>query len=177
MHGWLCVCVQTPSCDVRSDGPPTCWAGACALNEWYERVNECRVCGRSPCFLDDCGDKYPPSWVTTWCPCDVACMWSLHLQVETAVDITRNVMGTHRRTQYHPCLQIPWDLVIIVLADCVSFTHVGLWNMCLSGLRGTSIPVKQGWTELSPERGFKMTSEELDPLSIFVLQYTKPPNS
>jgi len=58
-----------------------------------------------------------------WC---CACMWSLHLQVETAVDITRNAMGTHRRTQYRPSLQIPWDLVIIALADCVSFTHVGL---------------------------------------------------
>jgi hypothetical protein len=84
-------------------------------------------------------------------------MKSLHLQVETAVDITRNAMGTHRRTQYRPSLQIPWDLVIITLADCVSFTRVGLWNMCLSGFRGTSIPVKQGLRELSPECGFKMT--------------------
>ena len=35
IHGkkWLCVFVQTPSCEARSDGPPTCWAGACALNE------------------------------------------------------------------------------------------------------------------------------------------------
>ncbi len=61
--------------------------------------------------------------------------------------------------KYHPCLQIPWDLVIITLDDCVSFTHVGLWNMYLSGLRDTSIPVKQGWTELSPECGFKIPSE------------------
>jgi hypothetical protein len=47
-------------------------------------------------------------------------MWSLYLQVETAVDITRNAMGTRRRTQYRPSLQIPWDLVIIALADCVT---------------------------------------------------------
>jgi len=49
-----------------------------------------------------------------------ACMWSLHSQVETAVVITRNAMGTRRRTQYHPCLQIPWDLVIIAQAHTVS---------------------------------------------------------
>jgi hypothetical protein len=34
--------------------------------------------------------------------------------------------------------------------------------MCLSGFRGTSIPVKQGLRELSPERGFKMTLEFYD---------------
>ena len=91
-----------------------------------------------------------------------AWMWSFHLKVETAVDITRNAMGTRRRTQYRPSLQIPLDLVIIALSDCVSFTHVGLWNMCLSGFRGTSIPVKQCLRELSPERGFKMTLEFYD---------------
>ena len=75
--------------------------------------------------------------------------------------------------KYHPCLQILWDLVIITIADCVSFTHVCLWNMCLSGLRGTSIPVKEGWTELSPESGFKIPSEfedvfrEVGPIKYF----------
>jgi hypothetical protein len=34
--------------------------------------------------------------------------------------------------------------------------------MCLSGFRGTSIPVKQDLRELSPERGFKMTLEFCD---------------
>ncbi len=48
-----------------------CRENARALNEWHERVIECRVCGRSPCFLDDYGDKYPPSWVLTWYACNV----------------------------------------------------------------------------------------------------------
>ncbi len=34
--------------------------------------------------------------------------------------------------------------------------------MCLSGFRGTSIPVKQDLRELSPERGFKMNLEFYD---------------
>ena len=73
----------------------------------------------------------------------IVSVWSLNLQVETAVDITCNAMETRRRVQYHPSLQIPWDLVIIAQAhtvssceevkraDCVSFTHVGLWNICV----------------------------------------------
>ena len=67
--------------------------------------------------------------VCLWC---YACVWPLHFHVETVFEITRNVMGTRRRTQQtmldaHPCLQ--FHGISSSLCKHIQWAHVRKWSV------------------------------------------------